>query len=121
VVHLGLPSDTTASQSWILVAVPPTVDRPLNQTALASQTRVQFRQSPTNLIAIGFVSKSVSLVLLLRDTSSGIDTVLGFELLRQGIGIDRFNITTNGVFHFDAVPGIFESDPLNAVSVLSNH
>jgi hypothetical protein len=82
VVHLGHSSDSSAPKPRVLVAVPPAVDGPLDQPALASQARVQLRKGPAYGVALGLVVQTVSLVLILVATRSWVDTVLRLEILR---------------------------------------
>lgn len=117
----GLTANSPASQSRILVAVPPAVHGSLNQSSLPSQAGVQVCQRPSHLVAIGFVVQAITLVLLLGHRSSWVDAILRLELAGQSIGVYRFNITPNRILHLDAVPRVFKSDPLHARCVLLHH
>jgi hypothetical protein len=88
VVDLGHSSYTSAPQSWVLVAVAPTVNSSLNQTSLPTKARIQLGQSPTNRVAFSLVDQAVSTVLVLAAASSGVDAVLGLEFRAQSINID---------------------------------
>ena len=121
IVDLGHSSDSSTSQSRILVAVAPAVDGSLNQTSFSSQTRVQLSQSPTNSVAFSLVDQAISTVLILTAASSWINAVLGFEFRAQSVNIDRLHVASDGVLHLDTVARIFKCDPLNTIVVLSNH
>jgi hypothetical protein len=88
VVDLGHSSYTSAPQSWVLVAVAPTVNSSLNQTSLSTKARIQLGQSPTNSVAFSLVDQAVSTVLVLAAASSGVNAVLGLEFRAQSINID---------------------------------
>lgn len=119
--NLRHSSDTPAAQARILVAVSPTINRSLDQSSLSAQRRVQLREGPTNRIALGFVDQPIPPVLFFAATSSGIDTVLSLEILRQTLHIHGFHVTPDGIPHLHAVPRIFESDPLHPIGILMNH
>jgi len=121
VVDLRHPPHASASQSRVLVAVPPAIHRALNQTAFASEARVQLRECPADCIAFAFVMQPIALVLVFWTASAGIHAVFGLELLGQLVHVDRLDIASNRVFHLDTVPRVFESDPLDPVLVLSNY
>ncbi len=87
-----------------MVAVSPAVDCTLDQTALATKAGVQLCESPADSVAFGLVVQAVALVLLLGAAGARIDAVLGFELLRKRVDIDRLDIASNGVLHLDPVP-----------------
>lgn len=61
-VHLGHAADSTAPQSWVLVAIPPAVDRPLDESALPAEGRVEMRQRPADRVALRLVDLAVALV-----------------------------------------------------------
>jgi hypothetical protein len=103
IVDLGHSSNTSAPQSWVLVAVAPTVNSSLNETSLSAQTRIQFSQSPSNSVALSLIYQAVSTVLILTAAGSGINTVLGLEFWAQRINIDRFDVASDSVLHLDAV------------------
>lgn len=121
VVHLGHAAHSSASKSRILVAVAPAVDSALDQASLASEGDVKLCKGPTNTVAVSLVHQTVSTILLLGAASSGINTVLLLELGGELLNVDRLDIATDGVLHLDSVPGVFESDPLNTVAVLSDN
>jgi len=104
-----------------LVAVPPAVDGALDETTLSAKARVQLRQSPADGVAFSLVVKTVALVLVLGAASARVYTVLGLEVLRQLVNIDRLDIAADGVLHLDPVARVLKRDPLNAVLVLSNN
>lgn len=87
-INLGHSSDAPASQSRILVAVSPTINRALDQATLSTQRHVQFGQRPANGIALGFVDQSVAFVTVLVAASSRIDAVIGLELLAEVVDVD---------------------------------
>ena len=101
-----------------MVAVAPTIDRPLDETPLAPQGGVQLRESPSDAVAVGLIHQTVTTVLILVAASARVDTVLLLELLLKSIRIDRLDVAANGVFHFDTVPRVLESNPLNAIAIL---
>lgn len=119
--HLGHAAHAPAAQSGILVAVPPTVDCSLNQTSLAAQGRVQLCKRPSDSVALRLILQPVSPILILGAACPRVNTVLSLELGRELIRVDRLHIASDRVLHLDTVPGIFERDPLNAVSILTNH
>lgn len=119
VIDFGHPPHPPASESGILIAVPPAVHRPLDETALATQARVELGQCPSNCIALALIVQAVALVLILGATSSRVHAVLRLEFRGETVDIDRLNIATNGVLHLDTVSGVLECDPLNSVLVLS--
>lgn len=121
VVHLGHPANSSTSKSWVLVAVSPTVDCSLNQASFASQRRVKLRQSPTDAVAVSLIHQTVSTILVLRAAGSWVNAILLLELGRQLIGIDRFNVASNGVLHLNSIAGVLESNPLNTIAVLSHN
>src|SRR5690606_10615329 len=57
----------------------------------------------------------------LRAASSGIDAVLGLEVMRQVIYIDRLNIAPDGIFHLHPITRVLERNPLDAIVVLSHN
>lgn len=121
VIDFGHPPNTSAPQSRILVAVSPAVNGSLNQSSLAAKTGVQFGQSPSNSVAFSFVNQTVSAILVLAATSSGINAILSLELWAQGIHIHGLHVASDRVFHLDAIAGVFKCNPLNTVVILSNN
>lgn len=81
-VHLCHTSNSSAAKSGILVAIAPAVDRSLDKSSLASERDVELGQSPTNTVAVGLVHQTVTAVLVLGTTCSGVDAVLLFEFWR---------------------------------------
>lgn len=118
---LGLSPYPSASEPRVLIAVSPTIHCTLNQSALATQTGIQFCQSPSHLVALRFVIQAVTLVLISRNARPWIDTILGFELLGQAGGIHRLDVASDGVFHLDTVARILKSNPLDTIVVLTNN
>lgn len=55
VVDLGHSSNTSTPQSWVLVAIAPTVNSSLNKTSLSTKARIQLGQSPTNSVALSLI------------------------------------------------------------------
>ena len=88
VVDLGHSSNTSTPQSWVLVAIAPTVNSSLNKTSLSTKARIQLGQSPTNSVALSFVHQTVSTVLVLATASSGVNAILSLEFWAQSINID---------------------------------
>lgn len=121
VIDFGHSSNSSASQSGILIAIPPAVNRSLNETSLSTKTSVQFSQCPTNGVALSLIHQSIPSVLLLAATSTRIDAIFRLEFWVELINIDGFDIASNGVFHLDTVSRVLKRNPLNAVVVLSNH
>jgi len=121
VIDFGHPPNTSAPQSRILVAVSPAVDGSLNQSSLPAKTGVQLGQSPSDSVAFSFVNQTVSAVLVLAATSSGINAILSLELWAQGIHIHGLHVASDCVFHLDAIAGVFKCNPLNTVVILSNN
>lgn len=121
VVQFGHSPDSSTPELWISVAISPTVDGSLNESALSSQARIEFSKSPANGVALGLVDQPISSVLVLSAARPWINAVLGLEFLAKIIDIDGLNIASDGVFHLDTVPRIFESDPLNSIVILSNN
>lgn len=112
-------SNTSASQSGILITVSPTVDSSLNETSLATKTSVQFGQGPSNCVALSLVNQSIASILVLAAASAWIDTVLCLEFGVEVINIYRFYVASNGILHLDAVPRVLKRNPLNTVVILS--
>lgn len=104
-----------------MVAVSPAVDRTLNETSLSPETRVELSQSPADRVAFAFVVQPVAFVLILWAASSRIDAVLGLEVLRELIDVDRLDIAADRVLHLDSISRILESNPLNTILILTNH
>jgi hypothetical protein len=121
VVHLGHAANSSTSKARVLVAVSPAVNRSLDQAPLAAQGRVELRQSPSDAIAISLVHQSVSAILILGAASSRVDAILLLKLGGQLIGINGLNIASDRVLHLDSVARVFESNPLDAISVLSHN
>ena len=121
VVDFGHPSDTTAAQPRILVAVPPAVHRSLNESSLSSQTGIQLGQSPSDRVAFGFVDQSVASILILGAACARIHTILRLEIRRQRVHVHRLHVTSNRVLHFHPIPRVLESYPLDSVVVLAHH
>lgn len=101
-----------------MVAVPPAVDRSLDQATLSSQRRVEIRESPAHRVTLGLVDQPVPPVLVLAATGARVDTVLRLEFLVEVVHVDGFNIAPDRVFHLDAIAGVFKGNPLDAVVVL---
>lgn len=118
IVDLSHSPHSATPQSWVLIAVPPTVHCSLNQPSLASQAGIQLGQSPTDSVAFCLIVEAVALVLILVATCARIDAIFCLEFLREFFYIDRFDITSDGIFHLDTVPGVLERYPLDTVLVL---
>lgn len=104
-----------------LITVPPTVNRPLYQSALFAQVGVQLRERPSDRIALAFVVQPITLVLILSAACAWVNAVGRLELLAQFINVHRFDVASYRVLHLHAVARVLESDPLNAIVVLSHH
>lgn len=55
IVHLRHPTNASTSQSGVLVAVAPAVDRSLNKSSLAAKTRVKLGQRPSDGITLRLI------------------------------------------------------------------
>lgn len=120
VVHLGHASDTSGTQPGVLVAIPPAVDCSLDETPLAAERRVELCQCPTDGVALGLVLETVAPVLVFGAARAGVYTILGLELSRQLVRVDRLDVAANRVLHLDAIPRVLEGYPLHAISILAN-
>jgi hypothetical protein len=76
---------------------------------------------PANGVALGFVVETIALVLVFGAAGAWVNAVLGLEVLGKFVNVDRLHVAANRVLHLDPVTGVLESDPLNAVLVLSNN
>jgi len=121
VADLGHPPNSSAPQSRILVAIPPAVDRSLNQPSLAAKAGVEFGQSPSHRVAFRLVHQAISSVLILVAARSRVDAVLRLELRTQSIHVHGLHIASDGVLHLDTVARVFKCNPLNPVIILSNN
>lgn len=121
VIHLGHAADSPGTQPGVLVAIPPAVDCSLNKTSLASQRRVQLCQCPTDGVALRLILETVAPVLILGAARTWVHAVLGLELGRQLVGVDRLDIAADRVLHLDAIPRVLKGYPLHAISILANH
>lgn len=121
VVDLRHASNSATSKPHVLITVPPTVNRPLYQSALFAQVGVQLRERPSDRIALAFVVQPITLVLILSAACAWVNAVGRLELLAQFINVHRFDVASYRVLHLHAVARVLESDPLNAIVVLSHH
>ena len=121
VVHFSHPPHSSTPEAWILVAVTPAVDSPLNQATLTTQARVELRQGPTDGVAFRLVVQAITFVLLFVATCARVDAVLGLEVLRKLIDVDGLDITTDRVFHLDAIATVFKRNPLHTILILAHH
>lgn len=119
--HLRHSPDATTPQSRVLVAVSPTVDSTLNESALASQAGVKLRQRPAHCVALSLVVETVALVGILCAACARVNTVLGLEVRGKLIDVDRLYVTSNGVLHLDAIARVLKSNPLDTVLILSHN
>ena len=117
-IHLSLPPHASTPQADILVAVSPTINGPLNQTSFSTEALVELSKSPSDSIALGLVVQPVSTIIFLSATCSRIDTILRLEFSTEFFHIHRLNVTTDRIFQLDAITGVFESNPLNAIVIL---
>ena len=67
-------------QPLILVAVPPAVRSSLNKTPFPPKTRIQFRQSPADSVAFGFILKPNPSVAILFSACARVLASLGREI-----------------------------------------
>lgn len=121
IVDLSHSAHAPAPQSWILIAVSPGINGSLNKTPLTPEARVQFSQGPTDSVALSLVHQAIASVLILAAASTWIDAVLRFKFRAQCLHIDRFHVAPDGILHLYAIAGIFESNPLDAIVVLSDN
>jgi len=121
IADFGHSPHSSTPQSRVLVAVSPTIDCTLNESSFSAQTRIEFGQRPPHRVTFGLVDQTISSVLFLVAACAWIHAVLGLEFRAQGLNIDGFNITSDCVFHLDAVAGVLERDPLHTIIVLSYH
>ena len=110
--------DSPTPQPRILMRIAPTVDRPLDEPPLAPETRVELCQRPSDGVALCLVDEPVAAVLVLGAAGARVDAVLSLEVLRQGLDVNVLDVAADGVLHLDAVAGVLEGDPLDAVCVL---
>ena len=120
-LDLGLPSDPSAAKSRVLIAVPPAIDRALDQATFPPQARVQFCKSPADRVAFCFVVEAIPLVVLLSTTSPRINTILVLEFGAERIHVHRLHITSDGILTLDSVPRILKRNPLHTITVLPHH
>jgi hypothetical protein len=118
--QLGHSSHAPAPQSRVLIAVAPAIDCSLDKAAFSAQAGVELCQRPPNCVALGLVMQTIALVLVLSAARARVHAVLGPEVCRQFINVDRFNIAPNSVLHLHAITRIFESDPLHTALILPN-
>lgn len=104
-----------------MVAVPPAVDRSLDQATLSPQCRIEIRESPAHRVTLGLIDQPVPPVLVLAATGAWVDAVLRLELLVEVVHVDGLNIAPDRVFHLDAIAGVFKSNPLDTVVVLPDN
>lgn len=88
IVELGHSSNTSATQSRILIAVSPAVHSSLDQSSLATEAWVELSQSPSHRVTLSLVNQAVTAVLVLAAAGTRIDAVLGLELGAQAIDIN---------------------------------
>lgn len=119
--HLCHASDATTPESGVLVAVAPTINCTLNETTLAPQAGVELCKRPTDGVALGLIMETVALVRVFGAACAGVNTVLGLEIRRKLINVDRLYVASNCVLHLDAIARVLKSDPLNTVLVLANN
>lgn len=118
VVDLGHPPHSPAPQPGVLVAIPPTIHRPLNEAALSPQARIQLCQSPPHGVAFRLIVQAITFVLILGAASSRVHAIFGLEVLGKIVDVDGLHVAPDRVLHLDAVSGVLESNPLNAILVL---
>lgn len=121
VSHLCHAPYPSRAEAWVLVAVAPAVDCSLDQAPLTAQRRVQLSQRPTHSIALRLVLQTIAAVLFLRAACPRIHAVLCLKLWLELIRIHRLNVTANGILHLDPIPRVLERNPLNTISILSDH
>jgi hypothetical protein len=112
-------ANASGPQPGVLVAVPPAVNRALDQTALATKARVELGQRPAHGVALGLVDQAVSAVLVLAAARSWVDAILRLEVGTEGVNVDRLDIASDGVLHLYAIARVLECDPLHPIAVLS--
>lgn len=119
--HLGHAANASTSQTRILVAVAPAVDCALDQASLSTKRRVKLGQGPAHCVAFRLVLQAVSTVLVLGTAGAGVDTVLGLEVARELVCVNRLDVATDGVLHLDPIARVFKCDPLHTIIILSDH
>jgi hypothetical protein len=102
-IDLSHSAHSSTPQSRILIAISPTVHSSLNKSSLSTKTWIQFCQSPTNCVALGLIDQAITSVLILCAACTRINTVFSFEFGAQRVHVDRLNVTSNGVFHLNAI------------------
>ena len=120
-MKLRHPSHPSASESWVLVAITPTIDCALDQAALLSKRRIQLRECPAYCIALALIGKAIALVLILGTTRSRIYTIGRFKFLAQLCCVDVLDVTTDRVLHLHSVARILECNPLHSIIILADH
>ena len=121
IVDLGHSPHASTSKFRILIAVPPTIHCPLDESSLSSKTRVELRKRPSNGIAFRLVDQSVAAILVFPTARSRIDAVLRFELAAQILHVHGLDIASDGIFHLDTIARVLKGNPLHAVVVLPNN
>lgn len=117
-VDLGHSPHASASKPRILVTVSPAIHGALNQPSFASQGGIELCQCPANSVAFCLINQAVTSVLVLAAAGSRVDTVFCLELLAKVIHVNRLNITTDGILHFDTIARVLEGNPLDPVAIL---
>jgi hypothetical protein len=120
-VDLRHAAHSSASKSWVLVAVSPAVHRALDQSTLASQAWVELCKRPADCVTLRLVHQAVTAVLVFRTAGARVHAVLRLELGAECFHIDRLHVTTNSVLHLDTISRVFERNPLYTISVLSHN
>lgn len=119
-IDFGHSAHSSTPQPRVLIAVPPAVDRSLNQASLAAKAWVQFCQSPTDCVTLRLVHQAIASVLVFCATCARVDAIFSLELGAQRVHVDRFYIASDRVFHLDPVARVFECNPLHAIPILSH-
>ena len=119
-IHLSQTTNPTTLQIPIPVGISPAIDGALDEPSFGAQRRVQIRQRPAHLVALGLIVETVALVLIPVAVGARVDAVLLLELPVQDVHVDRLDVAPDLVREFHPVARVLEGDPLDAVPVLAN-
>jgi hypothetical protein len=121
IVHLCHPTNSTTPESRVLVAVPPAVHSPLDKSSLASQRRVQLRQSPAHRITLSLVLQAIAPILVFWAACPRIDAVFCLKVGCELVRVHRLHVASDGVLHLHPIPRILECNPLHTILILPHH
>ena len=121
VVQLGVSSDSSTSQFGVLIAVPPAIDRTLDQASFAAEAWIELGQGPSHGVALRFIVQAVASILVLATAGARVHAVFRLELGIEIVGVDRLDVAADRVLHLDSVSRVLKGNPLDAVVVLPDH